>query len=245
VSGTADATVRTFGTWLDDATVAAPGAVWVTASFMRWTSPSSHGVDVPAVAVAAGLRSRMQLSFAVPYSRASAGDASSSGIGDIYGGLKIQLVSPEGGRVGVSMSPTVEILNSAEPRQVHLVVPVSVEAGTGRTRVYGSAGWFTRGAVFASGAVERHVSDRVALTGALMQSWALSEPLQAAQSGLSRRRTDLSGVVSAFLSPSIAMFGGVARTVSPVEFDSATSVLFGGLAVQLTPAARVPVRVPR
>jgi hypothetical protein len=220
----------------------------MTLSATRWSTPAGRGIDAPAFGVAAGLAPRAQLSFAVPYSRVSVSDDElSGGMGDVYAGLKLLLASSRTGTAGVSFSPTLEIISRASDGmgRTHLVLPLSVEAGNGRTRFYGSGGYFTRGAVFASGALERHVSDRVAVTGSLLQSWSTADPVASEAFGLRRTRTDLAGSVTGFLSSSAAVFASLSRTISSMEFDSSRYVVTGGLAFVLTPPARIPVRPPR
>jgi len=233
--------------WLDDASLAAPGSVWVSASMMRWSTPSGHGIDAPAIGAAIGLTRRAQMSLAVPYSRVTSdGDAlASGGLGDVYAGIKIQIAEPTERRIGLSVSPTLEILTSATTRRTGLVLPASVEIALGQTRAYGSAGLFTRGAAFVTGAVERYVSERVLVTGALLQSWTTADVTASETYGLNRTRTDLTGMVTVFAGPSAAFFGGITRTLSAQEFDSARFALSGGISIAVIPPSVVPIRPPR
>jgi hypothetical protein len=240
-------TARTFGVWLDDATLAPGGSVWVTAGVTRWRTPAAHGVDAPSIAIAAGLTPRAQLSLSVPYSRLATDDATyPSGIGDVYAGVKILLIDPVRSRIGLSTSPTLEVLNgSGAPRRSGLVLPLSIEAGRGPVRVYGSTGFFTRGAVFASGAVEFHAAPRLSVTGSLSRSWTTSDQSATADLGLAPARTDASGTAVAFLGPSAAAFLSVSRTISRLEFDSTQYGISAGIAFVLTPPADIPIRPPR
>jgi hypothetical protein len=239
---------RTFGMWLDDATLAPPGSVWLTAAATAWSVPAGHGVDIPAISVAAGLTPRAQLSLAVPVSHVSSSDGTTTtGMGNVYAGVKFLIVQRSARHdVGISTTPTLEILSGTGlGHRANLVLPVSAEFGNDRTRVYGSAGVFTRGAAFVSGALERHLSPTVSVTGALLQSWSTADKDVNDALGLHRTRTDIAGSVTAFLSPSIAAFGQVGRTISPHEFDSADVVVSGGVAFVLTPPSNIPIRPPR
>ena len=236
---------RSFGMWLDDANLAAPGSVWLTASMMRWSTPGGHGVDAPAIGAAVGLTRRTQMSLAIPYSRVSSDGGTSAGLGDVYAGIKIQIAEPAARHIGVSVSPTLEVLTSTATRRASFVLPVSVEVVAGETRAYGSAGVFTRGAAFATGAIERHISTRVLVTGALLQSWTTADALASEAFGLGRTRTDVAGMVAVFAGPSTAFFGGITRTLSRQEFDSARFVLSGGITFALTPPSAIPIRPPR
>jgi hypothetical protein len=244
--------VRSFGLWLDDATLAAPRSVWITTAATRWLAPAGDGVEAPALNIAAGLTPRTQLSFAISHSRASGpapDDEVVSGLGNVYAGVKVQLRDPMFRAVGVSLAPTIEILSpdavSAGMHRVNWIAPLSFEVGHGLTRAYGSVGYFSRGAAFASAALERHVSSRVALTGALLQSWSTSDGDDAEALGLSRSRTDVYGGVSAFLAPGFAVFASAGRTISRMEFDSSRFVFSGGIAMGFAvPKQRLP-RPPR
>jgi hypothetical protein len=238
---------RSFGMWIDDATLAPGGSVWVTAAVTRWSTPSSHGVDAPSIGVAAGLAPRAQLSLSVPYSRMSTPDGSlPGGLGDVYAGAKFLLREPGAGRVGLSVAPTLEILNPPGGRRsAGLVLPLSAEAGSANVRVYGSTGFFSRGAVFGSGAVEVHVSPTVSATVSLLRSWSTADAATNDAQGLARSRTDISATVVEIVRPSVAVFGNVGRTISRMEFDSARFVLAGGIAFVLTPPNEIPIRPPR
>jgi hypothetical protein len=238
---------RTFGAWLDDASLAPGGSVWMTLSATRWSTPTAHGFDAPSLGVAAGLTPRAQLSFAVPYSRMTTSDGSlPSGMGDVYAGLKLLARRPGENRVGLSVSPTLEILNPpGGERSTGLVLPLSAEVGFDRVRVYGSTGLFTRGAAFAAGAVEMHVRPAVSITGALLRSWSTAGAEASDALGLRRSRTDVNGTIVSFLRPSVAVFGSAGRTLSTLEFDSSRYVISGGIAFVLTPPNETPIRPPR
>jgi hypothetical protein len=245
---------RTFGGWLDDATMAAPRSVWVTVAATRWTSPIGDGTDVPVVGVAAGLSPRAQFSLSVSRSRFTLSDdgaETTSGFGNLYAGVKFLAVERAGGGVGVSFSPTLEVLNEATAaaaglRRVHGILPLSIEAGQGAARFYGSVGYFTRGATFASAALELHLAPRVAATAAVMQSWAVrSATVTDNALDLGRRRTDVSGGVTVFVAPAAAVFASLGRTVSRMDFDSTRVVFTAGLSLGLSPPAEMPPRPPR
>ena len=245
------ATVRTFGTWLDDATLAAPGSVWLSTSLVRWSAPAGSGLYAPAFGMAIGISPRVQGSLSVPYARCpSASVGCVSGFGTAYAGVKVLIRDPSTHAIGVSSAPALEVLDAAsaaalDSGRTHMVWPISIEAGGGTLRTYASAGYFTRGATFASAAVERRLSPRVALTGALSHSHATSDALDAALLGLSRNRTDIYGGVTAFVAPTAAVFVNLGRTISQQDFDSARFVLTAGLSVGMMPSPRTPPRPPR
>ena len=244
--------LRVFGMWLDDATLAPPRSIWINAGMTRWGSPIATGVEAPSINVAAGLRERLQLSFAMSGSRAwfhEAEDDVSAGLGSVYSGAKLILRDPLHHDVGFSVSPTLEILSADAvtdgSSRAAMLLPLSFEFGRGLTRAYGSVGYYTRGATFASVAVERHLSPMVAITGALMQSWSTGDPEDADAYGLKRHRTDVAGGFTAFLSPRVAVYASLGRTISGLEFDSARYVFGGGMAIGFNMPRRVPQRPPK
>ena len=240
-------TPRSFGEWLDDATLAAPGSIWITTAATAWSAIGGHGADVPSLGVALGLAPRAQASLVLPFSRIVSEDQTVfRGVGDTYAGLKLLVVDPATHPVGVSCSPTLEVLSAyAATQRAGLVLPVSIEAGSGATRVYASTGYFSRGALFASAALERHLSSRVAVTGALLQSWSTADQAASTDLGLRRARTDVSGSLTAFVTPAVAVFGSIGRTLSELEYDSSRLVVSGGIAFAFTPPREQPVRPPR
>lgn len=238
--------------WLDDATLAPPQSIWVSAGMTRWSSPIATGVEAPAINVAVGLRRQTQLSFAISHSRArfdGAEDEVVSGLSNVYAGAKLVLRDPAEHDVGFSTSPTLEIAGADAvidgSSRVALLLPLSFEFGHGLTRAYGSVGYYTRGSTFASVAVERHLSPHLALTAALMQSWSTADPDDAAAYGVKRHRTDLAGGFTAFLTPQAAVYASIGRTISDLEFDSTRLVFSAGLAMGFNRTRNVPLRPPK
>ena len=100
-------------------------------------------------------------------------------------------------------------------------------------RVYGSAGYFSRGVVFASGAFERRVHDRLAVSAAITQSFATQFDTLNQELGLSRQRVDVSGTVSYAVAPALAVFGSIGRTVSGFDEDSTRLLASAGVSVNM------------
>ena len=120
-SATATATapstgVRQFGSWLDDASVLGTGNAWTAISFGHYRTPFSHQTDFPIADVSVGVTRRAQVGVTVPYYRLQLPDGSSlNGIGDMYFSTKLSIVDPheKGRRVGLAVSPTVELLDTS------------------------------------------------------------------------------------------------------------------------------------
>lgn len=233
-----DTGVRNFGAWLDDASVLAPGGGFTSFSVGYWRLASFTEVDAPSFDVAFGLTKRVQAGVSVPvYHASAAGAPAVRGIGDLYLSSKIQLLEPAAGRFGFAVIPLLQVL-SAEPvsgtGRVSWAVPVSLEyQGTG-WRTYGSTGYFSRGSLFASGAVEIAVASRTWVTGTLSQSHSIREDASADALGLSPNRTDISGGATWAASDAVALFGAIGRTLGRDDGSATQLFLSGGLSVAWT-----------
>jgi hypothetical protein len=235
IAGTA---VREFGTWLDDASLADPGSGWVGVSFGTYSSTGGRQTDFPVFDAAIGLTHRIQVGMTVPsYSRFSAADGTTFGSrGDIYVNSKISILNRLNASrpSALAVTPLVEILSQPDPRdggRIFWGLPVSAEMRLDSFRVYGSTGVFSRGAWFAGGAVETPVTDRVIVTGALNFARSIIDAPVADAEGLSSSRVDLTGSAVYVMTPKVAVFGSLGRTLSRIDANSSTMVLNGGLAI--------------
>jgi hypothetical protein len=239
--------IRQFGAWLDDASLVEPGGGWAALSLSHFRSSGGRQTDFPIVDAAVGLAPRVQLGVTLPYYRLSFADGSTaSGLGDVYLAAKVGLIDPamtESG-FGLAVTPLVEILANPDPagdRDFHWGAPLSVEWRQAKCRLYGSSGWFSRGAFFASGAVELPLTSRVTATGALVHTRALNEDTNADAIGLSKTRTDLTGGVAYYLAPTLAVYGSVGRTISAQDANAASLMFSAGMSFMLGSAQTVPV----
>jgi hypothetical protein len=230
-----DTGVRNFGAWLDDASVLGPGGGFSSFSVGYWRLASFTEVDAPSFDVAFGLTKRVQAGASVPvYHASAAGAPATRGIGDLYLSSKIQLREPAAGRFGFAVIPLLQVL-SAEPvlgsGRVSWALPVSIEyQGTG-WRTYGSTGYFSRGSLFATGAIERALSNRLWVTGTLSQSHSVTHDATADALGLSPNRTDVSGGLTLAASDAIALFGAIGRTLGRDDGSATKLFLSGGLSI--------------
>jgi hypothetical protein len=227
--------VRNFGSWLDDASVMTPGAGSVTFSMGWYRSPLFHEFDAPIADGGIGLTRRVQFGFSVPYYHISEpGGPVFRGLGDLYLSSKVQLREPtaEHHGFGVAVTPVVQMLSS-DPgetgKRFNWAAPVSVELQRSGWRMFGSIGYFSHGSVFASGALEMAVSERVTLTGTLTQSHSTIEDDPAVTLVLSRTRRDVSGGATYMLNPAVAVFGVVGRTISEQDANAASVVVSAGV----------------
>jgi len=234
---------RQFGSWLDDASLVEPGTVWAAMSLGHFRWAGGRQTDFPTADAAFGLTARMQLGITVPYYRLSFADGTrATGLGDTYLVGKVSLIDPATARhgFGLAVSPLIEILGSPDPvtgGRAYWGAPLNLEWRQPKYRVYGSSGWFSRGAFFASGAVELPLSGRAIATGALIHTRALNDDANADGNNLSRTRTDLTGGAAYFIRPSIAVFGTLGRTISARDANAASLMLNAGASITLASAS--------
>lgn len=242
--------IRNFGSWLDDASMMPEGVGALTLSFGYWRTPSFSEWDVPVADASIAVTRRLQLGASVPYFHAAEGGGPvARGFGDLYLSAKIQLRDPSTrrGTLGVAVTPVIEVLSAAptpDQRRVSWALPASVEVQGGRWRTFGTAGYFSRGSLFASGAVEVAITDRAYLTGMITRSHSLKRDDLSAALGYAQTRTDVNGAISTALTDTITVFGTVGRTISARDPNSATIMMSGGASFAFH-AWRAPARALR
>ena len=226
---------RNFGAWLDDASLLPAGLSSVSVSFGWFRSPVFREFDVPVVDGAVGMTRRVQFGFSVPYYHANEpGGPVARGIGDLYLNAKVQLRDPAAhdNGIGFAVTPVLEVLSTdpgPEGSQLNWALPASIEVQRQRVRAFASAGYFSRGSLFASGAVELALSDRLWATGAITRSHSTKPDELSNWLGLSQSRTDVNGGVTYLVASGIAAFGNVGRTISRQDANSASLVVSGGV----------------
>jgi hypothetical protein len=244
---TSTAGVRQFGSWLDDASVLAAGQAWTAVSFGRYRSPGARQTDFPIVDASIGLTPRAQMGVTVPYYRMHFTDGSGiNGFGDVYFNVKLAVIDPseDGRRFGVAVSPIIELLDRATTSTGRFAwgAPVSLEFRGDRYRLFGSAGYFSRGVLFASTAIEVPLQERLVVTGALSTMRAINDDPRADAQQLPKNRADLTAVAAWFLTPSIAAFAGTGRTISSMEGGGTSVLLTAGLSLSFAPRTAAPSR---
>jgi hypothetical protein len=237
--------VRNFGVWLDDASVLPKGSGWTTFGVGYWRSTYGHQWDLPSVDLGMSVHRRVQVGFSAPISYARYTDGySSRGLGDMYLSTKIGLIEPEGSgrKYGVAVAPVLEVLSSGSvldgEQRFHWALPVTAERRFDSFRVYGSAGYFSRGAIFAAGAVEVPISDRLIAMGVLSHSRSLEEDPLSDALLLTQNRLDLTGGAGFAVTPGMVVYGSVGRTVSRADANASSLALSGGISFSFEAAHR-------
>jgi len=174
----ATSSFRQFGSWLDDASSSYKGDSYASLGVGYWRLAESSQVNAPMLGMGWGVSDRLQVSASVPFYHTTYAGATSSGMDDLYFGAKYTLIDPTLtlSEFGLAVNPIVEVLSAGNPDgRVHFALPVNVELRRQPFRMYGSAGYFTRGSVFGGGALE-WTSARMILTGSLTQRRAGRAP---------------------------------------------------------------------
>jgi hypothetical protein len=233
--------VRNFGSWLDDATIQDPGSGYVSMGLSVFRTPVYREVDLPTIDVGFAVTPRLQVGMSVPYYHADA----VRGFGDVYLTAKYQLRAPSAHRAGFALIPMVEVLSVAPPSggsRVQWALPVSVERQFRSWRAMGSGGYFSRGALFGSGAIEVELSRRAWATGSLSHSYSTERDDLSTALGFQRSRTDVSGGVTYALRPDVAVYGSLGRTISARDDNSATLTASAGVSFGFKQPLKRPVR---
>ena len=224
--------VRNFGAWLDDASVMTPGQGYVSLGFGFWKMPGYREFDMPTMDGGVGLHRRVQVGASLPFYHANEpGGPIARGMGTMYLSAKVQLRDPAKQRVGFSVTPAIEVLSVApvDRSRVSWALPVNVEVQREGWRTYGSVGYFSRGALFASGAIETALSDSAWLTGTITHAYSMDpDPLSVAL-GLAQTHTDVSGGLAVAVHPKVAVFGSLGRTISKKDANASELMLTGGV----------------
>jgi hypothetical protein len=231
---------RQFGSWLDDASLMEPGTMWTAVTFGHYRSLGGSQNDFPVVDAGIGLSRRAQFGVTVPHYTMNFRDGTQvGGLGDIYASLKVPIGSAGKGTraVRAAITPIIEVVQDPAPGTGRFSwgLPVSLEVHPGKYRMFGSTGFFSRGAVFGSGAVEIPVRDRLLATASLSYTRSVKDDAGADALGLAKNRADVSIVAAYILTPAIAVFGGTGRTLSNADGSGTSFMLTGGLSFTFAP----------
>ncbi|HEX6464761.1 MAG TPA: hypothetical protein VFZ98_09920, partial [Vicinamibacterales bacterium] len=228
---------RTFGVWLDDASVAAPGGGWATFSTGYYRTDLFREIDLPVADAGMGFTNRIQAGLSVPvYNVTPFGGTQARGLGDIYLHGKVQLRDPVSSAdgVGYALIPVVQVTRNPLPgvSKVNWAVPIGVEVRRAGWRWYGSGGYFSRGSLFASAAIERAVTTRVSVNGTVSDSFA-TKMAPGEPPTLPRSRADVAGGASYVIGPSWILFGSIGRTISAHEPVTTNLAISGGVSLNM------------
>lgn len=228
-------TFRQFGSWLDDASAGTPGEGYVSIGVGYWRLSGMSQFNVPMLGAGVGVTDRMQLSASVPFYNVRYQGGSARGLDDIYFGAKYTVVDPTLtiSEFGLAVSPVMEVLSPGAPGgRVHFAIPVSMELRRAPFRVYGSAGYFTRGSVFTGGALEWMSPSGMVITGVLTQSYSLKGDPVLDQMLVGRQRFDAMASIAYPLGSLAVGYASVGRSLSSLEEGGTSLALTSGVSLR-------------
>jgi hypothetical protein len=233
---------RQFGAWLDDASAPTPGEGRTGIGIGYWRVNGGSQTNLPMLDVGYGFTDRIQASASVPFYRVSYDGGTARGLDDMYLSAKVTLVDPTltVSEFGLAVSPVVEVLSAGgEGGRVHFALPISMELRRSAFRVYGSAGYFTRGSVFTGGAVEFGGPMGLTMTGAVTQSYSTNEDATLDEVGIGRQRADATVGVAHGIGNIGAAYVSVGRTLTSIAEGGTSVSVAGGLSFRFSaPIAR-------
>lgn len=234
---------RQFGAWLDDASSLGPGVGYTSIGVGHWRMSGSSQTNYPMLGAGVGITDRMQVSASVPFYHSNYQGMTASGMDDVYLGAKYTVIDPTltVSEFGLAVSPVVEVLSAGgTDGRVHFAVPVSVALHRAPFRVYGSAGYFTRGSVFSGAALEWSSSGGTALTGMLTQSYSMKQDATLDALGIGRRRADMSVGIAHPIGARASGFVNVGRSLTPLEEGGTSLALTGGVMLRFSMTGSQP-----
>ena len=227
-TGSAAMSFRQFGSWLDDASAPTAGQGRTGIGVGYWRLSGASQFNAPMLDVGYGLTDRFQVSASVPFYHANFAGTTFRGLDDVYISGKYTVLDPTltESEFGLAVSPTMEVLSAGAPDgRVHVGLPVSLELRRQPFRVYGSAGYFSRGSVFTGGAIEWAASSGMALTGAFVQSYSMKDDTLLDTMGIGKQRVDVMVGVAHPIGSIAAAYASVGRTLTSID-DGGTIVSF-------------------
>jgi hypothetical protein len=230
--------------WIDDATLLDPRTVSIAISVVRWSGSGVSEVDAPVIDVAIGLSRRVHVTATVP--RVVGSDdpsGAAGGAGTTYIGAKVALIDPAKHRIKLAASPMIEVLSrgvvetSVEgQRRLHVGIPASAEIDSGPARLFGGAGFFSRGVWFAGAGAGLRAADKLFLSIGYNRSWRMSDGLVMPIG--SRARTEMTGGVAYAAAPNLSVFGSIGRTIKTLDENGAGRTISGGVALSFAPVIK-------
>jgi hypothetical protein len=217
---------------MDDASLMAPGTVWLGVSMVSWHGGGASELVVPVFDGSIGITPRVQFGASVP--------RVAGGLGTSFYTAKIAILEGETHGMKLAIGPTLEVLGAASMQygpagqsRTQWGLPVSVQIERSAGRLYGSSGYFSPGIWYAGAGIARSVSERIGVSGSFSRAWTRTTTGALAISGTSRN--DLSGGASITLTPSIAMYGSLGRTIGTATEDGAGTTLSVGMSLSAGP----------
>jgi hypothetical protein len=234
---------RQFGSWLEDASAPTRGEGYTNIGFGYWRMSGMSQTNVPMLGAGVGVSDRLGVSATVPFYRTNVAGSTSRGMDDVYLGASYNLLDPTltVSEFGVSVGTVMEVLSGAGPDgRVHFAFPVALEWRRQPVRIYGSAGYFTRGAVFSGGAVEWAGPRQWIVSGILTQSRSIKSDATLDTLAVSRQRADVMASLAHAIGGSATGYISVGRSLSSLAEGGTSLAVNGGVSLRFSAARATP-----
>lgn len=234
---------RQFGSWLEDASAPTRGEGYTNIGFGYWRMSGTSQVNVPMLGAGVGVNDRIGLSATVPFYRTSVDGSTYRGMDDVYLGASYNLFDPTltVSEFGLSVGTVMEVLSSdGGDGRTHFAFPIAVELRRQPFRVYGSAGYFTRGAVFSGAALEWVGPRQWIVSGILTQSRSIKADATLDSLAVSRQRADVMASLAHAIGGSATGYFSVGRSLSSLAEGGTSLALNGGISIRFSAAKATP-----
>lgn len=228
---------------LDDYDGLPPGTLSITTGGGYAKVPVGFDATVPSFDLAFGLTRRISLHYSSGYVQSAYESFRITAMGDAYVSGKIVLLREKKHRPGVAFEPVLEILGRPSLAE-NLLAPSKVNGAFGgivgkefydTIRIYNHSGYFTRGIMFSSTALDvtrfsHFTPTAFANVGSLTKGRDLAASLQ-----LNVSRVDVGGGLGFAISKRVSVFGSVGRSVGRRDNNSNVISVNGGISYTWNP----------
>jgi len=234
---------RQFGSWLEDASAPARGEGYTNIGFGYWRMNGMSQTNVPMLGAGLGVSDRLGVSATVPFYSANVAGTTARGIDDVYLGASYNLLDPTLtlSEFGLSIGTVMEVLSGGPADgRVHFAIPVALELRRQPFRVYGTVGYFTRGAVFSGGTLEWAAPRQWIVSGILTQSRSIKSDATLDSLAVSRQRADAMASLAHAIGGSATGYVSVGRSLSSLAEGGTSLALSGGVSLRFSAAKATP-----
>jgi hypothetical protein len=162
---------------------------------------------------------------------------------DVYLGASYNLLDPAltVSEAGLSVGTVMEVLSDGgADGRVHFAFPVALELRRAPFRVYGTAGYFTRGAIFSGGTIEWLGPSQWIVSGIYTQSRSIKADTTLDSMAVSRQRADVMASLAHAIGGSATGYVAVGRSLTSLAEGGTSLALSGGVSVRFTASHAMP-----
>jgi hypothetical protein len=234
---------RQFGSWLEDASAPTPGEGYTNIGFGYWRMNGMSQTNIPMLGAGLGVTDRLGVSASVPFYRTNVAGTTARGMDDVYLGASYNLLDPAltVSEAGLSVGTVMEVLSDGTTDgRVHFAFPVALELRRAPFRVYGTAGYFTRGAIFTGGTVEWLGPRQWIVSGIFTESRSIKADTALDSMAVSRQRADVMASLAHAIGGSATGYLAVGRSLTGLAEGGTSLALSGGVSLRFSAAPATP-----